>query len=61
MKNVGGIDKILRIVIGAALVVGALMGYGIWMWIGLVPLLTGLFGVCPLYKLVGVNTCPAQK
>ncbi|WP_420567518.1 YgaP family membrane protein [Thalassovita sp.] len=58
MKNVGGIDKILRIVIGAALIVGALMGYGIWMWIGLVPLLTGLSGFCPLYKLVGVNTCP---
>lgn len=61
MKNVGGIDKILRIVVGALLIVGALMGYGVWMWIGVVPLLTGLFGVCPLYKLVGMNTCPMKK
>lgn len=61
MKNVGGIDKTLRIVIGALLVVGALMGYGVWMWIGLVPLVTGLTGSCLLYKLVGVNTCPVKK
>jgi hypothetical protein len=31
------------------------------MWIGVVPLLTGLFGFCPLYKLVGLNTCPMKK
>lgn len=60
-KNVGGIDKILRIVIGALLIVGALMGYGVWMWIGVVPLLTGLTGRCGAYKLFGMNTCPLKK
>lgn len=60
-KNVGGFDKIARIVIGAALILGALLGYGVWMWIGVVPLLTGLMGSCPLYSIVGLNTCPLKK
>lgn len=60
-KNVGSIDKIARIVIGALLIVGALMGYGVWMWIGIVPLATGLMGSCLLYQLVGINTCPMKK
>ena len=60
-NNVGGLDKILRIVIGALLIVGALMGYGWWMWIGVVPLATGLLGTCPLYSILGVNTCPMKK
>ncbi len=56
--NVGGIDRILRIVVG--LVVVSLIFWGpmtYWGLIGLVPLLTGLFGFCPLYPIVGVNTC----
>lgn len=60
-KNVGGIDKILRIVVGALLVIGALMGFGAWMWIGIVPLATGLLNTCPLYSLIGLNTCPLKK
>ena len=60
-KNVGGIDRILRIVIGALLIIGALMGYGMWMWIGVIPLATGLMSNCLLYKLIGVNTCPMKK
>lgn len=60
-KNVGGIDRILRIVIGALLVLGALMGYGLWMWIGVLPLATGLIGWCPPYSLLGVNTCSTKK
>ncbi len=60
--NVGGIDKILRIVVGIALIAMTLMGViGAWGWIGVVPLLTGLFGVCPLYSIVGMNTCPLRK
>ncbi|SFK65904.1 YgaP family membrane protein [Shimia haliotis] len=57
-KNVGSIDKILRIVIGAALILGALMGYGLWMWIGVIPLATSLLGTCPLYTILGIRTCP---
>jgi hypothetical protein len=60
--NVGGIDKILRVVVGLALIAMAALGVvGAWGWIGVVPLLTGLFGVCPAYSLLGMNTCPIRK
>jgi fatty acid desaturase len=56
--NVGGSDKILRVAAGVALIAFTLLGIiGAWGWIGLVPLLTGLFNFCPLYTLLGVNTC----
>ncbi|MDR5901676.1 MULTISPECIES: YgaP family membrane protein [Halomonas] len=61
-SNVGGIDKILRIVVGALLILLALTGtIGAWGWIGVVPLATGLFNFCPAYKLLGVNTCKLKK
>ena len=57
-SNVGGIDRILRIVIGAVLVALATTGQvGVWGWIGLLPLATGLMGWCPPYSLLGINTC----
>lgn len=57
-SNVGGIDRILRIVIGAVLVILAATGQvGAWGWIGLLPLATGLMGWCPPYSLLGINTC----
>lgn len=56
--NVGGFDKWARVVVGALLIGWALTGGPPWAWIGLVPLVTGLFGFCPLYRLLGVNTCP---
>jgi len=57
-SNVGGPDKILRVAAGVALIAFTLLGIiGAWGWIGLVPLLTGLFNFCPLYTLIGVNTC----
>jgi hypothetical protein len=60
--NVGGIDRILRIVVGLALIVwAAVLGGPIWAWVGLVPLATGLFKFCPFYPLLGLNTCPANK
>lgn len=61
MKNEGNLDRALRIIIGLALIAGALMGYGVWMWIGVIPLVTGLIGFCPLYKIIGLNTCPIKK
>jgi len=51
--NVGGIDRILRVIAGLALVAWALMGGPVWAWIGVVPLATGLIGFCPVYPLVG--------
>jgi hypothetical protein len=60
--NVGGIDKILRIVAGIALIAMAFFGViGMWGYIGIVPLATGLMGWCPFYPLLGMNTCPANK
>jgi hypothetical protein len=60
--NVGGIDRILRIVLGLALIGLTLTGtIGAWGWLGLVPLGTALVGFCPLYPMLGINTCPAKK
>jgi len=56
--NVGGIDKILRIAIGIALIAMAYMNIvGVWGYIGVVPLLTGLIGWCPIYPILGIKTC----
>ncbi len=60
--NVGGIDRVLRIVVGLALVGLAATGtVGAWGWIGVVPLLTGSIKFCPLYSIAGINSCPMQK
>jgi hypothetical protein len=59
--NVGGIDRPLRIVVGLALVAWALFGGPVWAWIGVVPLATGLIGFCPIYPILGMNTCSAKK
>ena len=59
-RNVGGIDRTLRGLVGVVLL--ALTWYGtigLWGLIGLVPLGTALVGFCPLYKLLGIATCPA--
>jgi hypothetical protein len=64
-KNVGGIDRILRIVVGLALIAGFFLNpEGAWRWlylIGIVPLATGLMQSCPLYSMLGFNTCPLNK
>ena len=60
--NVGGIDKVLRSVIGVVLIGLAASGrIGAWGYIGILPLLTGLFSRCGLYSLLGINTCPMNK
>ncbi len=60
--NVGGIDRILRITAGVVLVGLAATGkVGAWGWIGVIPLLTGAVGMCPLYQVIGMNTCPMKK
>ncbi len=60
--NVGGIDRILRILVGLGLVAwAALLGGPVWAWIGIVPLATGAIGFCPFYPLIGLNTCPVKK
>ncbi|WP_079436910.1 DUF2892 domain-containing protein [Zoogloea sp. LCSB751] len=59
--NVGGIDRVLRIGGGVALLAWAALGGPAWAWIGAVPLATGLFGFCPAYPLLGISTCPLKK
>ncbi|MDO8777917.1 MAG: DUF2892 domain-containing protein [Burkholderiaceae bacterium] len=60
--NEGGIDRILRIVAGLALIGLTLTGtIGAWGWIGVVPLATGLIGWCPLYTMLGINSCPMKS
>lgn len=60
--NVGGVDRALRIILGLVLIALAVMGKLVpWGWIGVVPLVTGFFGTCPLYSLIGLSTCPTKE
>jgi hypothetical protein len=64
--NVGSMDRILRIVVGAALLVWFFMDNGAGFWhyaklIGIVPLLTGLMSTCPLYSVFGYSTCAIKR
>ena len=55
--NVGGVDRILRIVVGAALVGATALGaIPVWGYVGIIPLATGLVGFCPLYPLLGFSS-----
>ena len=57
-KNVGGIDRILRIIVGLGLISLVFVGPQTpWGWIGVIPLLTALVSFCPAYRLIGMNTC----
>ncbi len=64
-RNEGTIDRALRVILGLALIAGYFMnGGGAYSWLyllGIVPLVTGLIGSCPLYTILGINTCPMKK
>lgn len=56
--NEGVIDRVLRIVVGIVLIGLTLTGkIGVWGWIGVLPLATGLIGWCPAYTIFGIKTC----
>ena len=56
--NVGGADRILRIAAGLVLIGLTLAGtIGIWGWLGLILITTGLFSFCPAYSILGIKTC----
>lgn len=58
MRNEGNLDRLLRIVAGAAILSLVFVGpKTAWGWLGLVPLVTGLIGYCPAYSLLGIRTC----
>ncbi|CAN5602229.1 DUF2892 domain-containing protein [soil metagenome] len=61
-SNEGSLDRALRVTAGLILIILAATGtVGAWGYIGLIPLVTGAVGMCPLYSLVGISTCPAPK
>lgn len=58
MINEGNIDRGIRVIAGLVILSLAFVGPQTpWGYLGLVPLLTGLVGFCPLYKVLGINTC----
>jgi hypothetical protein len=60
-RNEGALDRTLRVVVGLALIALVFVGPKTpWGWVGLVPLLTGLVGYCPVYSLFGLRTCKAK-
>lgn len=60
-NNIGKIDRVARIVTGALLISMVMVGpQTAWGWIGVISLLTALMGWCPLYSLIGINTCPTS-
>ena len=60
--NEGLADRLIRVALGLVLLSLAFVGPQTpWGYIGLIPLLTGIVGFCPLYRLLGINTCPAGR
>ncbi|KJS23973.1 MAG: membrane protein [Hyphomonadaceae bacterium BRH_c29] len=60
--NEGTIDRVLRVIVGLALIAIVFVGPQTpWGWVGLVPLLTGLVGTCPLYSILGIRTCKLKS
>ena len=60
-RNVGGIDRVLRIVVGLGLISLVFVGPQTpWGWVGIVPLVTALIGYCPAYSIFGLSTCPMK-
>ena len=60
--NGGTGDRGIRVGVGLALIALVFLGpKTAWGWLGLIPLATGLLGTCPLYSVLGINTCPMQR
>ncbi len=65
--NEGTADRALRVIVGIVLLALYVMGTvtGVWAWgaliVGIIALVTGLVGTCPLYMVLGLSTCPAKK
>ncbi|GAA0747435.1 DUF2892 domain-containing protein [Ideonella azotifigens] len=61
-RNEGTLDRAVRILFGLVLIALSLTGQiGVWGWVGVVPLLTGALGWCPLYTALGFNTCTVKQ
>ena len=61
-KNMGSADRVIRVVIGLVLLSLVFVGPQTpWGWVGIIPLVTAAIGVCPLYSIIGIKTCPAKR
>lgn len=64
-KNEGNLDRMIRVLLGLALIAYALLmptaSLAVIAWIGVIPLVTGLIGWCPIYRIFGMNTCPMKN
>lgn len=61
-KNIGTIERVIRVVIGIGILTLAFVGVrSPWAYLGIIPLLTGIIGWCPPYALLGISTCRAAK
>ena len=59
--NEAGVDRLVRILIGVVLLALVFVGpKTAWGWLGMIPLTTGIVGFCPLYRVVGIDTCRAR-
>ncbi len=59
-KNEGTLDRAIRIIVGLALIAGFFLNSGSYSWlylVGIIPLVTGLLGSCPVYTILGIKTC----
>lgn len=60
--NEGTVDRVLRVVAGVAILSLVFVGPQTpWGWLGLIPLVTGIVGSCPVYTLLGLRTCPVRR
>lgn len=60
--NEGRVDRLIRVLVGLALIALVFVGpKTAWGWLGLIPLLTGLVGFCPLYRMLGIDTCSVRR
>ncbi len=60
-KNVGSAERVVRVIIGLAIIAAGVYYQSWWGAIGAVPIATGLLGWCPPYSLLGINTCGVKK
>jgi DUF2892 family protein len=61
-RNEGNLDRILRIILGVVLLALVFVGPQTpWGWVGIIPLATGLVGFCPIYRILGLSTCPLKS
>jgi len=60
-KNVGDVDVIIRVILGLGIIGLGILLQSWWGLIGILPLATGFFGICPLYSLFGISTCATKN